>query len=138
QGRSAEARDLLVEHEPVVLGLRDPQLTGVHYFWLAYAHGNLGDSETAYRHAKRSLEEAARSGDEITMGKASYALARETYVIGRPGEGIAHGRQAIGLLERTDERWWLGQALWTLALLLMHVGDFAPALELTARLRDLG
>ncbi len=138
QGRSADARDLLLEHEAVVLGLRDPQLTGVHYFWLAYAHGNLGESEAAYRHAKRALEEAARSGDEITMGKASYELARETYVIGPQREGIAHGRQAVALLERTDERWWLGQALWTLALLLLHVGDFGPALELTERLRDLG
>jgi len=138
QGRSADARDLLLEHEALVLGLRDPRLTGVHYFWLAYAYGNIGDSEAAYLHAKRALEEAARSGDEITMGKASYELARETYVIGRPGEGITHGRQAIAVLERTDERWWLGQALWTLALLLLHVGDFGPALELTERLRELG
>jgi len=138
QGRSADARDLLLEHEAVVLGLRDPQLTGVHYFWLAYAHGNLGESEAGYRHAKRALEEAARSGDEITMGKASYELARETYVIGPQREGITHGRQAVALLERTDERWWLGQALWTLALLLLHVGDFGPALELTERLRELG
>lgn len=138
QGRSADARDLLLEHEALVLGQRDPRLTGVHYFWLAYAHGNLGDSEAAYRHARRALEEAARSGDEVTMGKASYELARETYVIGRPGEGIAHGRQAVALLERADEPWWLGQALWTLGLLLLHVGDFGPALELTERLRGLG
>jgi DNA-binding SARP family transcriptional activator len=138
QGRPAEARDLLLEHEAMVLALRDSRLAGVHYFWLAYAYGNLGESEAAYRHAKRALEEAARSGDEITMGKASYELARELYVIGPQAEGIAHGRHAVSLLERTDERWWLGQALWTLALLLMHVGEFRPALELTEQLRVLG
>jgi tetratricopeptide (TPR) repeat protein len=138
QGRSAEARDLLLEHEAAVLGLRDPRLTGVYYFWLAYTHGNLGDSEAARRHARRALEEAARSGDEVTMGKASYELAREAYVLGPPAEGITHGRHAIAVLERTNERWWLGQAMWTLALLLFHVGDFAPALELTDRLRALG
>ena len=137
-GRSAEVCELLDAHEPLVLGLREPQLTGVYHFWLAYAYSNLGDSSTAYRHAKQALEEAARSGDEVTMGKASYELARETYIMGRSREGIAHGRQAIALLERTDERWWLGQALWALALHLLHVGDFGPGLELMERLRELG
>jgi tetratricopeptide (TPR) repeat protein len=137
-GRSAEVRELLNAHEPLVLGLREPQLTGVYHFWLAYTYSNLGDSSAAYRHAKQALEEAARSGDEVTMGKASYELARETYIMGRSREGIAHGRQAIALLERSDERWWLGQAMWALALHLLHVGDFGPGLELMERLRELG
>jgi len=39
---------------------------------------------------------------------------------------------------RSDERWWLGQAMWALALHLLHVGDFGPGLELMERLRELG
>jgi len=138
-GRSAEVREHLLAHEAAVVELRDPKLSGLFHFWLAYTYGCLGESQTAYDHARRSLEEAARIGDEITMGQACYELARETYVLTRSAEGISHGRQAVALLERGDEgRWWLGQVLWVLALHLIHVGDFMPALSLMERLRDLG
>jgi DNA-binding SARP family transcriptional activator len=137
-GRSTEARDLLLRHEPLVASLAQPTLSGTYHFWLAYTYGNLSDSQSAIRHAQRALEEAARGGDDVTMGKASYALSRESYMLSRPREGIAQGRQAVALLERSDERWWLGEALRVLALQLLHLGDFAPALETMDRIRAVG
>jgi tetratricopeptide (TPR) repeat protein len=137
-GRSDESRDLLAGQEARVKGLHDPALTGLYHFWVAYTYGNMGDIERAAPDAKRSLEEAARAGDETTMGKASYLLARESYIQGRPLEGIAHGRHAVALLERTQEHWWLGHTYWALALNLLHFGDFEPALEAADRTRALG
>ncbi len=137
-GRSTEARDLLLRHETLVASLAQPTLSGTYHFWLAYTYGNLSDSQSAIRHAQRALEEAARGGDDVTMGKASYALSRESYMTGRPREGIAQGRQAVALLERGDERWWLGEALRVLALQLLHLGDFVPALETMDRMRAVG
>ena len=136
-GRPVEARDLLLRHEGLVAELGQPALSGHYHFWLAYTYGNLGDSPSAMSHARRALEEAARAGDSVTMGKASYSLSRESYMIGRPREGIAQGRQAVALLEQSDERWWLGQALGVLALHLLHIGDFGPALEILDRMRAL-
>jgi len=137
-GRSDESRSLLAGQEARVRSLQDPALTGLYHFWAAYTYGNMGDIERAAPDAKRSLEEAARAGDETTMGKASYLLARESYIQGRPLEGIAHGRHAVALLERTEEHWWLGHAYWGLALNLLHFGDFEPALEAADRTRALG
>jgi tetratricopeptide (TPR) repeat protein len=137
-GRSDESRNLLAGQEARVRSLLDPALTGLYHFWSAYTYGNMGDIERAAPDAKRSLEEAARAGDETTMGKASYLLARESYIQGRPLEGIAHGRHAVALLERTEEHWWLGHTYWGLALNLLHFGDFEPALEAADRTRALG
>ncbi|MGH7333400.1 MAG: hypothetical protein ACREKS_11810, partial [Candidatus Rokuibacteriota bacterium] len=137
-GRSLEARDLLLRHEPLVRQLGDPALSGPLHFWLAYMYGNLGDGTSALGHAQRSLEEAARAGDIVTMGKASYSLSREHYMLGRPREGVAEGRQAVALLERSDEHAWLGRALGVLGFNLLHIGDFAPALEALDRMRTLG
>jgi tetratricopeptide (TPR) repeat protein len=136
-GRPVEGRDLLLQHEDLVAALGQPRLGGVLHFWLAYLYGNLGNSTAAIEHARRALEEAARVGDNAIMGKASYTLAREGYMTGTSREGIAHGRQAVALLEGSEERWWLGQALGMLGLLLFHLGDFAPALEVIERMRGL-
>jgi DNA-binding SARP family transcriptional activator len=137
-GRPTEARDLLLRHESLVGRLGRPALSGVYHFWLAYTYGNLGDSVSAIVHAQRAVEDAARGGDDVTMGLASHALARESYITGRPREAIAHGRQAVALLERSHERWWLGEALRLLALNLLHIGDFAPALQIEERIRAVG
>lgn len=137
-GHSDESRNLLAGQEARVRSLQDPALTGLYHFWTAYTYGNMGDIERAALNAKRSLEEAARAGDETTMGKASYLLARESYIQGRPLEGIAHGRHAVALLERTEEHWWLGHTYCVLALNLLHFGDFEPALEAADHTRALG
>ncbi|MGH7303252.1 MAG: ATP-binding protein, partial [Candidatus Rokuibacteriota bacterium] len=137
-GRAPEARDLLAAEEPLVAQAHQRSLRGAYHFWLAWIHSNLADSGQALEHARRALEEAARSGDEITMGRASFELSRESYITGQPLEGITQGRQAVALLERMKDDWWLGQALCILALNLLHIGDFAPALETLEQARQLG
>ena len=136
-GRPVEGRDLLLRHEDLVTGLRQPRLSGTFHFWLAYLYGNLGNGSAGLSHARQALEEAARAGDNVIMGRASYALAREGYMMGIAREGIAHARNAVALLEGSEERWWLGQALGMLGLLLFHFGDFGPALEVMERMRAL-
>jgi tetratricopeptide (TPR) repeat protein len=131
-GRSGDARDLLLAHEATAARVHDPSLSGAFHFWLAYALGNLGAVD-AYAHAKRGLEEAARCGDEVVMGRASFALAREAYMMGRALEGIAHARQSVALLERHHDTWWLGQAVYILSLNLLHIGDFGSVLEAVER-----
>jgi DNA-binding SARP family transcriptional activator len=138
RGRAAEARDLLLAHEKLAAEIGDPALSGLLHFWLAHVYGNLGDGASAVRHARRSREDAARAGDLVIMGKASYALSREHYIRGEPREGLAEGRQAVAHLEGSDEHGWHGQALATLAIHLIHVGDFGPALGTLERLRVLG
>src|SRR5262245_9605432 len=127
-GRTREAHTLLCEQAARVERLGDPSLTGLHLFWLAHLQGTFADNAGALATAQRALEEAARAGDEATMGKAGVVLTCESYNLGHPLEGIAHGRQAVALLERTGERWWLAMAHRWLAWNLFHVGEFAAAL----------
>jgi DNA-binding SARP family transcriptional activator len=136
-GRVQDALDLLLKEETRIEALHDPSLSGQYHFWLGYSYALLGEGERAVRQAQRSVEEAARCGDQVTMGRANYVMERESYYAGRPLQGIAYGRQAVTLLEATDERWWLGQARIFLAQNLFHLGDFTPALEELERLREL-
>jgi len=53
-------------------------------------------------------------------------------------EAVAHGREAVSLLERTEDRFWLSQALFALSYSCYYVGDFDSALEAAARLDALG
>jgi tetratricopeptide (TPR) repeat protein len=53
-------------------------------------------------------------------------------------EAIAHGRQAASLLERTDDRFWLSQALFTLSYCCTFAGEFDSALEAASRLEAFG
>jgi len=137
-GRTREAHTLLGEQAAHVKRLGDASLTGLYLFWLAHLQGTFGDNEGAVTTARRALEEAARAGDEATMGKASMVLACESYILGRALEGIAHGRQAVISLERTGERWWLAMAQGHLAWNLLHVGEFAPALAALEQVCALG
>ena len=73
-GRPAEARELLIGEDALVVERRDPSLSGPYYFWLAYTYGNLGDAERVLTYARRALDEATSCGDEVTMGRASYTL----------------------------------------------------------------
>jgi DNA-binding SARP family transcriptional activator len=137
-GRIPEIVDLLVKEQHRLEELHDPLLSGHYHFWLGYVYGGLGESERAVQNAQRAIEEAARCGDQATMGMANYVLSRECHWAGRLRQGVAHGRQAVALLEGTGERWWLGQALHMMALNLGNLGDFTPALRALAWLADLG
>ncbi len=72
------------------------------------------------------------------MGKAYSLLAMQGALSGQALQGIEHGREAIALLERTDERWWLGQAYWMVGLNYSQMGEFEPALEAEGRAHAIG
>jgi tetratricopeptide (TPR) repeat protein len=130
---------LLLQHGHRLEGLREPSLAGQYYFWLGFAHAWLGHREEAARALGRSLEEATRSGDEALMGRVHRALAVECVYSGRPlDEAVAHGREAVSLLERTEDRFWLSQALFALSYSCYYSGDFEGALEAARRLDALG
>ena len=136
--RSAEARELLGEQQALIERLGDAALSASYHFWTAHALSIGGHPADATASARRALEDAARAGDEITMGRANAVLARETYVLGRAREGIAYARQGTTMLDRTDDRWWQGQAYLALALNLLHLGDCAPALDAVERMGVIG
>ncbi len=137
-GHSAEAWDVLRAEASRVERLHDAALSGPYHFWTAYALDSLGHNEEAVRHAQRALVEGARCGDRITMGQAGVVLGRASYILGRAEEGIAHGRQAVAALEQSPETWWLGQAYYSLGANLLHLGEFAEALNVFTRMREIG
>jgi tetratricopeptide (TPR) repeat protein len=62
-------------------------------------------------------------------------LATECVYSGRPfQEAIAHGREAASLLEQTEDRFWLSQALFTLSYCCAFAGDFDAGLQAATRL----
>ncbi|MBI4640701.1 MAG: AAA family ATPase [Candidatus Tectomicrobia bacterium] len=137
-GRFQETLELLLQQKERLEQLQDPSLAGPYYFWLGHTHCILGDHEQAAQSAQQALEEAVRCGDEATMGKAYYLLAREDQWSGQPHQGIEHGRQAVSLLDRTEERWWLGMAHSYLGINYAHMGEFDQALEAVAQVHAIG
>jgi tetratricopeptide (TPR) repeat protein len=138
-GRRQESVDLLGQQQGRVERLADPSLAGQYYFWLGFAHAFLGHRAEAAQCLRRGLEEATRSGDEALMGRVHRALNVESIYSGRPlDEAIAHAREAVALLERTGDRFWLSQALFCLCYSCYYAGDFDLVLEAAARLDALG
>ena len=138
-GRRQEIVDLLLQHRERLERLGDPGLAGQYHFWLGFAHAWLGQRAEAGQTLRRSLEEARRSGDEALEGRVHRALALECLYSGRPcDEAVDHGRQAVALLERTADHFWLGQALFALSYSHYYAGEFVLALEAAARLDALG
>jgi tetratricopeptide (TPR) repeat protein len=73
------------------------------------------------------------------MGRVHRALASEYVFSGRPlDEAVDHGRQAVSLLERTEDSFWLSQALYALSFCCIFAGEVDLALEATTRLAALG
>jgi len=72
------------------------------------------------------------------MGQAHYVLAREGYWSGQYQQGLEHGQQAVSLLERTTERWWLGQSHWVVGLNYYFMGKFAQSLAAVAQTHAIG
>jgi class 3 adenylate cyclase/tetratricopeptide (TPR) repeat protein len=138
-GLRQEIVDLLLHHQGCLERLGDSALAGEYYFWLGFAHAWLGHRAEADQILRRSLEEATRSGDEAIIGRVHRALAVECIYSGRPlDEAVAHGRQAVALLERTSDRFWFSQALFALSYSHYYTGDFDSALEVAARLDAVG
>jgi class 3 adenylate cyclase/tetratricopeptide (TPR) repeat protein len=138
-GRRQEIVGLLLQHRDRVERLREPSLAGRYYFWLGFAHAWLGHRAEAAQSLGRSVEEATRSGDEALMGRVHRALTVECIYSGRPlDEAVAHGRQAVSLLERTEDRFWLSQALFALSYSCYFIGDFDSAMQVAAHLDAVG
>ena len=138
-GRRQETVVLLLQHRDRLDRLHEPFLAGQYYFWLGFAYAWLGHRAEAAQSLGRSLEEATRSGDEALMGRVHRALAVECVYSGRPlDEAVAHGRQAVSFLERTEDRFWLSQALFALSYSCCYSGDFEAAIEAAGRLDALG
>jgi len=138
-GRRQEIVDLLVQQDDRLDRLSDLSLTCEYYFWLGFAHAWLGDRDEALANLHRSLAEANAAGDGAIAGRVHRALATEYVYSGKPlAEAIAHGREAVVLLEHTEDRFWLSQALFTLSYCCIFAGDFGSALEAASRLNEFG
>jgi DNA-binding SARP family transcriptional activator len=136
-GRLKEVVELLLSEQALVDATADPHLAGAYHHRLAATFNYLGDHAGTERHALRALSEATSCADFATMGKAHVTLANYQFWK-RPEEGVRHGQQAVALLEKGDERWWLGQACWILGLNLSYRGRFLQGLESEARAGALG
>jgi len=127
-GRFQETLDLLLQQQTRLEHLQDAVLSGPYYFWLSHTYSYTGDQERAAQSAQRAIAEAARCGDDATMGKAHYVLAREGYWSGQYLHGLEHGQQAVSLLRGAQEEWWLGQSHWVVGLNYYFMGEFAQSL----------
>jgi DNA-binding NtrC family response regulator/tetratricopeptide (TPR) repeat protein len=128
-GRIHETLELLLPQREPLARLQDADLAGHYYFLLGRTYSFLADVERAAQNAQRAIAEADRCGDATTKGKAYCLLAQDGPLAGQALEGIAQGRQAVELLEGTEERWWLGHAHWVVALNYLQIGSIGPALE---------
>ena len=128
-GRLQEILDLLLPQSEPLARLQDAALAGHYHFLLGRTYSFLADHERAAERAQQAIREADRCGDATTKGKAFCLLGQDGPLSGKARDGIAHGRQAVKLLEGTEERWWLGHAHWVVALNYLQIGSFAPALE---------
>jgi DNA-binding SARP family transcriptional activator len=136
-GRLKEVIELLLPEQATVDAAADPRMAGAYHHRLAATFNYLGDRNGTERHGRLALSEAAACEDFATMGKAHVTLANHQFWQ-RPEEGMRHGQQAVALLEKCDERWWLGQAYWILGLNLSYRGRFAEALESEKQANALG
>jgi tetratricopeptide (TPR) repeat protein len=134
-GRHREAAEVLAGQEPRVDRVRDPRRLGPYFLLAGNTYSFLGDRERTARSAHRAIEEASRCGDDATMGQAFYVLAMEGFRSGRLREGAVYARQAVALLERTEEQPWLGYAHWVEGGTHLLVGDFTRTEEAFQRAR---
>ena len=65
-------------------------------------------------------------------------LALEGFWSGCPAQGIAHGQEAIALLEQAHDHWWAGMAHCYVAFSCVSTGQFDAAFAAAARARDVG
>jgi len=137
-GRLPEALDLLNKAQPRVARLHDPAMTSQHTFWLGHTYGNLGDGEQAAAQARRALEEAVRTSDDAMVGRAYFLMARESFYLTGPLQGVKYGQRAVARLTGAADRWWLGQARWYTAWNLITLGEYDSALGELAEVGAIG
>jgi tetratricopeptide (TPR) repeat protein len=137
-GRRQEMVDLLLHEQGRLEQLQEPWLAGRSYAALTSAYSFLGQRAQGLASAQLALEAAMQGGDAATMGEAHLRIVNEYMFSGPLEPGIEHGRQAVALLERTEERSTLGGVYYILGLLYALHGDFALALEVASRVATIG
>jgi transcriptional regulator with AAA-type ATPase domain/tetratricopeptide (TPR) repeat protein len=137
-GRFREILDLLQAQQDRLNRVADPSLTGTFHFQAGLVWNFVGDNERAEAHARKALEASVLSRDEATMGKARYVLALAGVWWGRPQEVIANGSEAVILLERTGEQYWLGMTHCILGLNYALIGQFAEGLAEESKCGEIG
>jgi DNA-binding SARP family transcriptional activator len=135
-GRPREARDALLAQQER-LSRMDDAPRARHEFWLGHVSGFLDEAERAVAHGERSLACARAAGDAAGMGRAHYVIARAHIRLPDTAEGLRQARQAIALLQETDDTVWLGHAHWALAANLTRCGRYVEALPVLDRVREL-
>jgi class 3 adenylate cyclase/tetratricopeptide (TPR) repeat protein len=136
--RFPETLELCLAHRERVERLGDDALAGRFYFWLAHTYSYLGDQAQAAAGAERAIAHSAACGDEVTLAKAHYVLARDGFWSGQFALGVDHALQAVALLERHGERWWRGQAYWVAGFNDYALGRMRPALDAMAQAQAIG
>jgi DNA-binding NtrC family response regulator/tetratricopeptide (TPR) repeat protein len=137
-GRFREILDLFGAHEERLNRVADSRLTGLFHFQAGLVWSFVGDNERSEAHARKALQASRESGDEATMGKAQYVLAQNGIWWGRPHEVTTHASEAVALLERTREPYWLGMTHFILGINYAFVGQFDAALAEEAKVDALG
>jgi len=132
-GRLQEILDLLLPQRETLERLQDAAMAGHYYFLLGRTYSFLADHERATQSAQQAIAEADLCRDATTKGKAYCLLAQDGALAGQAIEGVAQGRQAVELLEGTEERSWLGHAHWVVALNYLQISSFELALEALAK-----
>jgi tetratricopeptide (TPR) repeat protein len=131
-GRFPDTVELLERDRARMQRLGDDRLAGRFFFELAHAQSHLGDYDQAVACCTLAIARAERAGDWATRGKAHYVLCKESMWVARFAEGLEHGRRAVENLERTDERWWLGQSLCWQGINRYFMGQLDEALACAA------
>jgi class 3 adenylate cyclase/tetratricopeptide (TPR) repeat protein len=137
-GRFQEMLELLVQQQERLERFHASSLAGPYAFWRSHALSYLGEYEQSVHWAQRAIEMAQQCGDEATMGKAYYVLARNGFWLCQFPQGIEYGGQAATLLKHAGESWWLGLAHWAVGVNYTFMGELTSAWEPIARTQAMG
>lgn len=137
-GHFSATLNLLRQYQPCLDELQEPRLAGPYYFWRGLMYALLGDRQRSDDYAQQALDEAGRTGDAATLGKACYVLSMNRYWAGQPLQGVEYGRQAVSHLASVAEPYWLGMAHAYLSLNAYLLGEFETALAALERARSIG
>src|SRR5262245_6824747 len=107
----------------------DPLVTVEYHFRVGLTHFYLGNLGAAQRAAEQALSDGERVADAERIVKALHVLSLAAYGTGRPADGMAHARRAIGLLDLPGAQHWLGLVYHDLAINAITAGDLDAALD---------
>ncbi|MBL8386434.1 MAG: AAA family ATPase [Burkholderiales bacterium] len=136
-GRLDDVVRMLAQEHTYVDGVADDRLAGLYYVRLGATYSYLGDYGKSAAHSERALAAARSCGDIGTMGKAHTILTLHHFWA-RPDLGVRHGHDAIALLARANDSWWLGQASWIYGLNLSYRGRLSEGLQMQERAAAIG